>query len=291
MGWFGPASGDCSCCNCSCSFNGRFVYEDAGLLGSVCLLQFAVGDLTYSSCAPIDIETANITIVLKRNTITITDPLFYDPLNNLIYWEKWKPTAGDVYTADVTLDCGGGETFTQSYSFTIPTPANTSCVCCTEQIPDYLVISASGCCDMVNGTWALTLAGGTCAAGTRTYEYVDNDIFAAPASPCSGACYSIADGSDVYYFYRRGIRLEVVLPATAGPDNVTIKLNNIYWTYRLRGGVCSLFSSSFSVPYTYTTSCADGSGGTPTGGTALVGTGSTFAQPCSTAPTVQVFFS
>lgn len=289
MAWFGPTNADCNCCGeCVCTFSGGFAYDDAGL-GSVCLLQFAVG----AFCAGTDVENADITIDIEVNGSPVSGGPVYDSVFNGFIWEKWKPTAGDVYTADVTLDCGGGNTYTQSYSFTIPTPANTSCVCCTELTPDYLVISGGAdCCDMANGTWALSSAGGTCAAGTRNYEYVDNDIFSAPSSPCGGGeCFSDFDAGTgrTYYFWRRGINLRVTMPASAGPDNITIAVSYVYRVYVFFGG-CTLSSSAATISYTYTLTCSGGDAGSGSGGSIILPFGF-LTTPCASGPSVELFFT
>ena len=287
FGWLGSGFD----CTCGCSFVGGFAYNDSGLLGSVCLLQFAVGNL-QSGCTVINVEDADITIALEVNGTPITDSLIYDTTNNVIYWDKWKPTAGDVYTADVTLDCGT-ETFTKSYTYTIPTPSNTSCVCCTEQVPDYLVVTGgAGCCNMANGTWALSLGGGTCAAGTRNYTYSDPDVFGAPSVPCSGACFSAFDSGTgrTYYFYRRGITFTVTMPPTAGPDNITITITITYRVYYDNGGGCTSFTSAAGVTHSYTLTCSGGNAGTGSGGSITLAFGFS-TTPCASAPTVELFFA
>tara|TARA_R110000868_G_scaffold184392_2_gene425923 strand:- start:240 stop:1004 length:765 start_codon:yes stop_codon:yes gene_type:complete len=254
-------------------------------------LQFAVQNFQDDNCDPVDIETADITIVLKVNGTTITDPLIYNTSLGIIYWDKWKPTADDVYTADVTLNCIGGGTYTQSYSYTIPNPANTTCVCCTELTPDYLVISGgTGCCAMANGTWALSATGGSCAFGTKGYGYTDNDIYGAPGSPCGGGeCYSVVDGGSgrTYYFWKRGIQIAVTMPPTAGPDNITITVSCVYRVYY---GSCTSYSSTVTATYTYTLTCSGGNAGTGSGGSVTLAFGFS-ATPCASAPTVELFFA
>ena len=188
-GWVGSGFD----CTCKCSFEAGFVYNgnEPAYWGNdpppVCLLMFAVGNL-QNGCTVINVEDADITITLKRNGTTITDPFIYDSVFNAIYWQKWKPTAGDVYTADVTLVCGS-ETYTKSYSYTIPTPANTNCNCCTERTLDYIIVS--GFTDefaIMNGTYGVNPAGGSpnCCYSSAQPPAAP----ALPSNPCGNLTFS-----------------------------------------------------------------------------------------------------
>lgn len=269
MGWFGPASGDCSCCTCTCSFVGGFNYNgtEPSYWGQdpppICQLMFTVGVLQDDTCAPLDVATANITIVLKQNGTTITEPFIRDSANFHIRWTRWKPTAGDVYTADVTLDCGGGSSYSQSYSFTIPTPANTLCVCCDDQIPDYGVVSGlTGCCDFGNGTYAVSLSS-TCQRD-QTVSY------SAPATGdrCNGsvACGTITLGTqgypggpfDVVYLHKKDAFFKVGVgrdPLTGLPlanlNEIQVQLDLRWYAYRKR------FPFSFDPTFFECTSVSD----------------------------------
>jgi hypothetical protein len=180
FGWIGSGFD----CTCNCTFQAGFAYDDGVHAWTVerdgtCILLFFVGYLK-SGCNIIEYDTADITVELFLNGSPISDPLI--PIPNTVfpgggaYWEKWKPTAGDVYTATVTLDCGYGNTLTREFTYTIPDPANTSCDCCSERTIDYVIVSGfTGDFAILNGTYALSSTGGGCTYGP--------DEIAAPALP------------------------------------------------------------------------------------------------------------
>jgi hypothetical protein len=254
FGWVGSGFD----CTCECNFDAGFAYADGELvtlmrLDSRCLLMFGVGNLR-NGCTPIDIATADLTVELFRNGIPITEPLIPIPGLNGLYWEKWKPTAGDVYTATVTLTCGTTIVI-REYTITIPTPANTECVCCDDRIPDYAVVSGltGACCTFANGTFGLSQ--------TAACVYQASATFAAPADGCGGGhCFTCSQfrapgiPNDIFYYFPR----EVIVTASIGtnpflPSGPVIGANQIlvrvimfYWVYRLRDGICSDGSGVFS---------------------------------------------
>lgn len=198
-GWVGSGFD----CTCDCTFEGGFYYQGnepanwGYLPPPICLLMFALGNIK-NGCTVINVEDADITIVLKKNGTTISEPMIYDTASNIIYWERWKPTAGDVYTADVTLDCGS-TTATRTFSFTIPTPANTNCGCCSERALDYAVVTGlTGYAAVLNGTYAFGPAGLTlpqCSFGAS--EITPPDF---PADPCGISSGEGFCGQDVPFF-------------------------------------------------------------------------------------------
>jgi hypothetical protein len=259
FGWVGSGFD----CTCECNFVAGFAYNGneppAWATGPqpICALLFGVGNLT-NGCTAIDIDTADLTVELFRNGTPITEPLITDSTLNLKYWERWEPVAGDVYTATVTLNCGTTITI-REYSFTIPTPANTSCVCCDERTPDYVTVSGltGSCCDFGNGTYAMT-ADGSC-------EYRAEADFSDPGN-CDTYCYTCnaARGpgipDDIFYFSPRKVTIRlgigrdpITATSTPNADTVVIYLRIEYWVYRVRdigGGTleCSLYTSGVPSP-------------------------------------------
>jgi hypothetical protein len=205
------------------------------------MLMFTVGNLEDDTCAQIDILTADLTVVLKRNGTTISEPMTYRELGNYAFWQRWEPTAGDVYTADVTLNCDGGDTYTQSYSFTIPTPANTNCVCCDDTTPDYVTVTGltNDCCSPINGTYALTLTSG------ETCEWEGEANFADPGG-CTTYCTfcdtTVSGISTRFFFSPRKAKVYVGIGvdpitggATANPDTIVtyVRMEQM-WVYSLQ---------------------------------------------------------
>lgn len=249
FGWVGSGFD----CTCDCNFVAGFAYNGneppAWTTGPqpICALLFGVGNLT-NGCTAIDIDTADLTVELFRNGTPITEPLITDSTLNLKYWERWEPVAGDVYTATVTLDCGYGVITIREYSFTIPTPANTSCVCCDEKTPDYAIISGltNDCCDIGNGTYALS------QISTCVWDKVNT--YSAPATDdrCNDtvACTTITLGTrgypdptpfDIAYLHHSSVRVAVgigrdILTATAlpNPDTIQVVIDISFYAYRKR---------------------------------------------------------
>jgi hypothetical protein len=143
-------------CGCECTFEAGFTYAD-----DKCLLIFAVRALK-TACISIEFDLADLTVEIRLNGTPISASLipYTDSNGGGGIWEVWKPEAGDVYSATVSLNCGYGETFSREFEITIPDPANSACNCCTERTIDYVVVS--GLTDdvaIMNGTYALEPTG------------------------------------------------------------------------------------------------------------------------------------
>jgi hypothetical protein len=236
-----------------CSFVAGFAYNGneppAWTTGPepVCALLFAVGNL-QDGCAPISIETADLTVELFRNGTPITEPLITFTSLGIKYWERWKPTAGDVYTATVTLNCSSGAQTEVEYSFTIPTPANTACTCCDDKSPDYAVISGmtNDCCDIANGTYALSPISTCIWSKTNSYS--------APATGdrCSDsvACTTITLGTrafpdptpfDIAYLHHQSVIVSVGIGRNPiggtflpNPDTIRVQIDVNFSAFRKR---------------------------------------------------------
>lgn len=258
FGWVGSGFD----CGCDCTFEAGFHYNGNAasywgtLAKPICNLMFAIGNVR-NGCTSVDIRTTSLTVVLKRNGTVISEPLLYLSGFNAYYWERWKPTAGDVYTAEISLNCGSG-VVTRTITFTIPTPANTNCTCCSDRVPDFATVSGltGSCCTFGNGTFGLSLLSGC--------RYYGEANFSDPGN-CSSYCYSCnafrAPGipDDVFYFSPKkasvwvGIGVDpITLGSTPNPDTIVTYLRMEYWIYRVRTdfGVptCAAYSTGIPTP-------------------------------------------
>jgi len=246
---------------CACSFSGGFSYGD---IAGGCLLYFIVRNLK-NGCTPIDFSTANITVELFLNGSPISEPLIpYTDSSGETggTWEKWKPTANDVYSAVVTLTCSDSSVVVKEYSITIPDPANTNCNCCTERVPDYVTISGlTGVFALLNGTWALSFA------STCTYDAGPTVGTSDPADPCFGGTHllSCTSGANTFYFYPPKSNypaVTVVMPGTSG--KITISFGAFYsvWRYRPLFTDCINTGSGscqkFAINWVYEIDCETG---------------------------------
>ncbi len=234
--WFTPS--DCGCSQCD--FLAGFYYNDTiAEFDITCRLVFLVHRVT-SGCSLINVEDADITVSItgpggaEGPVTTITGDVPYT--GGYLWWEKWKPVAGSVYEATVTLTCGY-ETTTREYTFTVPNPANTDCDCCDVRIPDYAVISGmtGDCCEVLNGTYALSYYS-TCLT--------ESDLISVGSDPgaCDAetACYTCTrPNGDIFYFYPKDVRVTVGIgidPITLLPlpsaDDIRVAISLTFWVYR-----------------------------------------------------------
>jgi hypothetical protein len=252
-------AGGCGCCDCPCAFVANFSYDDDPESSAPCMLYFEVGSIE-SECVSLDYEDADITVVLKKNGTVISEPLTIGSTGVFAYWERWKPVANDVYTAEITLNCGA-DTTTETITYTIPDPANTSCNCCTEKVPDYVTVSGiTGPLSILNGTWALS------QVSSCTYDAGSITGTADPPNPCTGGTeLASCSNTNDYYFYdpKTGSTvIQVVMPGATG--NITINLSSFYnvWRYRPAFSDCSNTGNQscekFKIAWVYEIECNGG---------------------------------
>lgn len=133
-------------CQCKCSFVAGFAFRFGD-----CLLTFGVGDVFVDGVQR-DIADADITVVINGPDGEETDIV---DLGDTLYWERFQPVAGDVYTATVTLICGE-TTVERTYTSTIPEGVSPTCNCCTLRTLDYITINGfSNDFAAFNGTYAV----------------------------------------------------------------------------------------------------------------------------------------
>ena len=308
-GWVGSGFD----CTCSCSFFGEFRYGDDAETAPNCVVAFVVGDIR-NGCTSINYEDADITVELFEDGVPITDPLL--PLGPTIItgggaiWQKWKPVANVVYTATVTLDCGGGDIAIREFEFTIPDPASTSCNCCNEKDVDYIVISGlTGYPAVLNGTHAVTRSSGTTypcyfeASATSNPGFPTNPCgtSGSPPTPPASSVYSCdgtVNGRSGRWYYYEGfggiIDMVIVAPGTL-TFSIVYYFNVARWL--LVNGFCEQnvgfppgSCGCARVKWNFSIDCASGRATYLGNDSVFCGT-PTVAPLDGSTPTVNVFFA
>lgn len=218
MNWFNP-NPDCGCCDgCSCD-----------LLYTTCRLHWWCTEAFAARIRDVDTDTIVSTV-----------------LHGIIY----KPVIGHTYRLE--LQCENGGVWTNGPEELIPSYTESTCNCCTESKPDYLVASGfTGCCTELNGTWADLVDSGSC-------NYVQTKTLTVSSTPCAtGYCFTnsltLAGITDPYFWHVTQASVRVIMPTT-GTSPIRAELDISLDGYRLRAGVCS-FQFFPGVGYVYEGAC------------------------------------
>ncbi len=249
---------------------------------SDCVLSFSLGYIR-DGCDFIDVADASISVTItgpggvEGPVITLAEA---DSVpGGALYWTKWKPAAGETYTATATLTCGYADPYVREFEITIPDPASTSCICCTDETPDYITISGlTGVGATVNGTYALTAGGIAYEAdfgdgaevSMCVYQPVTQPPFA--AAPTGSVCSALhpdilgtfSVGLDDFFVYEGGGDIYVWTPnafsIAAGYTTIRIRIKYYYTVYRRRfiDGTCGSSPTTVTQEWEYEIDCNTG---------------------------------
>lgn len=239
-------AGGCGCCDCDCRVEGIW-----GPSEETCDLSFVVTVVQVDCETITDHSTVDLTLVVTDSSDVVIGESTIT--TGILGWTIFKPTPGETYTATLTLVCG--ETTTEvTYDYTVAEDFNSDCNCCTEREVDFVSISGfTGCCDFVNGTWALARSGSSCLFGMAETDPLDD-----PADWCDAAeaCDSGTGGSGpnlgTYYIWPISFFAQATLPTTSG--NVVIEIYVRCEVYRNVGAGCVRFGSTQHY-YKFETDC------------------------------------